>query len=175
MNAMHELVQSKMINRITVQDILDTTGISKATFYRHFTDKFDLYEKMLSRDLEYIFTDYCSLDEWPTRIRAFAHTIQKEVKLYSRMVRDDPGSFTTFYTNMLYNLLERRLSRLYGKPYRKSHELHLKCMFTSAGTAAVLCDWIADNCTVSADKIAEEICGLIGSVAKESELRNETK
>lgn len=170
MNAMHELIGVKMINRISVQDIIDMAGISKATFYRHYTDKYDLYEKMLRRDVEHIFTDSCTLREWPVRIRSFAHAIQKEQKFYYRMVRDDPGSFTMFYTNVLYNLMERRLARLHGKPYTMSHSLHLKCMFTSAGTAALLCDWITGGCAASADNIADEICSMIETIAKGTEL-----
>jgi AcrR family transcriptional regulator len=43
MDALHHLMQRKMLSHITVQDILDDAGISKATFYRHYKDKDDLF------------------------------------------------------------------------------------------------------------------------------------
>ena len=38
----HELANSKNIDKITIQDIVDNCGYSPATFYRNFKDKYDL-------------------------------------------------------------------------------------------------------------------------------------
>ena len=37
-----ELAERKNIEKITVKDIVDNCGYSPATFYRHFSDKYDL-------------------------------------------------------------------------------------------------------------------------------------
>ena len=37
-----ELAENKNIDKITVKDITSNCGYSPATFYRHFTDKYDL-------------------------------------------------------------------------------------------------------------------------------------
>ena len=37
-----ELAESRSIDKITVQEIVDNCGYSTATFYRHFKDKYDL-------------------------------------------------------------------------------------------------------------------------------------
>lgn len=41
-NAFSELLKEKPLKNIKIQDILDRSQISRSTFYRHFTDKFDL-------------------------------------------------------------------------------------------------------------------------------------
>ncbi|MBQ7669567.1 MAG: TetR family transcriptional regulator, partial [Clostridia bacterium] len=40
--AFREVAESKNIDKITIQDIVDNCGYSPATFYRNFKDKYDL-------------------------------------------------------------------------------------------------------------------------------------
>lgn len=40
--AFYELAKTKPLEDITVQDILDYSGVSRSTFYRHFADKYDV-------------------------------------------------------------------------------------------------------------------------------------
>jgi len=40
------LLKSKPFEKITVQDILDETPVSRATFYKHYHDKYEIAEKM---------------------------------------------------------------------------------------------------------------------------------
>ena len=44
--AMMSLLEEKPFEKITVQDILDATPVTRATFYRHFHDKYEIVEKM---------------------------------------------------------------------------------------------------------------------------------
>lgn len=169
MNAMHELAQAKMIDHISVQDILDATGISKATFYRHFSDKYDLHEKMLRRDVDYIFTDSCDLALWEERIGIFIRGIKSEEKIYLRMVKLDPTAFTTFYTNVLSGLLNKRLERI-GVAPPFPDRLRRRCVFLSAGLAEMLCGWIAEGCAAPADVIVGEFNELIRLAAHGTEL-----
>lgn len=170
MNAMHKLAQTKMINRISVQDILAVTGISKATFYRHYTDKYDLYEKMLRRDVEYLFHDTCDLNQWGDRVMIYLQNMKKDETIHIRMVRSDPGSFTTFHTNLLSGLLNARLKRLYGPNYTVSPSLHTRCLFISAGLSAILCDWFLEGCPSSPETVAKDFIELISTVSRGTEL-----
>ncbi|MCP3933793.1 MAG: TetR family transcriptional regulator [Actinomycetia bacterium] len=44
-SALFELIQEKRWEKITVQDLLDRTGISRSTFYAHYINKFDVLTK----------------------------------------------------------------------------------------------------------------------------------
>lgn len=44
--ALIRLLNQKPFERITVQDILDETPVTRATFYAHFRDKYDVAERM---------------------------------------------------------------------------------------------------------------------------------
>lgn len=43
-NALESLLKRKNMDEIQVNEIINLTGISRKTFYRHFTDKYDLAE-----------------------------------------------------------------------------------------------------------------------------------
>lgn len=45
--ALIKLLKTKSFEKITVQDILDETPVTRSTFYKHFHDKYEIAEKML--------------------------------------------------------------------------------------------------------------------------------
>lgn len=51
MQAMVSLLKKKPFEKITVQDILDETPVTRATFYAHYHDKYEVVEKMQDRFL----------------------------------------------------------------------------------------------------------------------------
>lgn len=51
MQAMISLLNRKPFEKITVQDILDETPVTRATFYAHYRDKYDIAERMLEHFL----------------------------------------------------------------------------------------------------------------------------
>lgn len=46
-----DLIEKKEFNSITISDITKGAMINRATFYRHFLDKYDLLEKVIKEDL----------------------------------------------------------------------------------------------------------------------------
>ena len=49
LNALTELLEQKAIEEITVKEITDLAGINRGTFYLHYIDKFDLFEKSVNQ------------------------------------------------------------------------------------------------------------------------------
>ena len=45
-SALLSLLGKKPFEKITVQDILDETPVSRATFYKHFHDKYEIVERI---------------------------------------------------------------------------------------------------------------------------------
>lgn len=67
-----ELSQSKRLNDVTIADILEQSGVSRSTFYRHFTDKYDLMSQFYQEQIASLYQqNYCKSDS--------AWCIQKKV------------------------------------------------------------------------------------------------
>lgn len=49
MQAFIELLKEKSFEKITVQDILEKTPVTRATFYAHYHDKYEIAERMLAQ------------------------------------------------------------------------------------------------------------------------------
>ena len=52
MHAFIELLKEKSFEKITVQDILERTPVTRATFYAHYHDKYEIAERMLEQFLK---------------------------------------------------------------------------------------------------------------------------
>ena len=44
--ALITLLRTKPFEKITVQDILDETPVTRSTFYKHYHDKYEIVERM---------------------------------------------------------------------------------------------------------------------------------
>lgn len=61
-NSFIKLLDHKPIDRITIKDITDDCGISRNTFYYHYTDLPDLLEELLTDEAEELIKTYPSID-----------------------------------------------------------------------------------------------------------------
>lgn len=51
MQALISILKRKPFEKVTIQDILDETPVTRATFYAHYKDKYDIAEKMMDHFL----------------------------------------------------------------------------------------------------------------------------
>jgi AcrR family transcriptional regulator len=51
-NAVIELMSEKSFDDITIQDIADRADVNRGTIYLHYTDKYDLLDKMIEEHME---------------------------------------------------------------------------------------------------------------------------
>ncbi len=115
MQAFIELLKEKTFEKITVQDILEKTPVTRATFYAHYRDKHDIAEKMQAHFFEIremvrlelskatlnqfpqIIKKYCSNNKELTQALLKIHT--DTVDLRQRIVEE----FINEYINMNMN------------------------------------------------------------------------
>ena len=61
------LLKSKPFEKITVQDILDETPVTRSTFYKHYQDKYEIAEKMQEEFFDSLFMIRKTLYENPNQ------------------------------------------------------------------------------------------------------------
>ena len=62
-SALIALLKKKSFEKITVQDILDETPVTRATFYKHYHDKYEIAERMLAEYEQKFASSYALLLE----------------------------------------------------------------------------------------------------------------
>lgn len=119
--ALVELIKEKRFDEITVQEVIDRADVGRSTFYSHFRDKEDLFQKDWERFLDgfaqHIDWDKAGTGRFIPVIFLFSHL--KEVQpFYKSLVRSQKTD-AIFKSGVAYfsQKIESELtSRLRGKP-----------------------------------------------------------
>ena len=85
--AVKRLMRQKSIRKITVQDIMDETGMKRQSFYYHFQDIYDVIEWICQRELIYKVEagQEGSLEEW---LRFLVETIEADRLFYRKIANE---------------------------------------------------------------------------------------
>ena len=89
-SAMLSLLARKPFEKITVQDILEETPVSRATFYKHFHDKFEIVEK-IQEEVLHTHTELresllrASPDQYPALVERFSVRYRETCQLLMKV------------------------------------------------------------------------------------------
>lgn len=85
--AVKELVRQKSIRKITVQDIMDETGMKRQSFYYHFQDIYDVIEWICFKELihKVDVEQETSIEEW---LGDLIDTIEEERCFYRKLANE---------------------------------------------------------------------------------------
>jgi AcrR family transcriptional regulator len=151
---MVSLLENNTIDKITVRSISEASGISKATFYKYFLDKFDLMMSLYKSFYDHIDANQILHKKTGVEVLAF--------------IRNNPKYFINAFKSQgqgsCYEVMLRMLitncSRLYmankGVAYLTSEEEAL-IEFNTAGIMALTLRWINGGLKEAPEEIAENI------------------
>ena len=178
MNRRHEKTKQRILNgfnaaaakhdfqRITVDEIVQNAGISRATFYRYFKDKYDVmnynYTDLLTRSLSrHAFTSMEELfaellkegrEQWNDRLQLFAtsgpNSLTEYISSYSYLIARN-----IFETGNMYGTGERfrTVSR------RQDIQIQVFC----DGVAAFFAKWVKGQFDMSPEVAASILYGIL--------------
>ncbi len=152
-----ELAENRNIDRITVQAIVDNCGYSPATFYRNFSDKYDLiawdYTQRLSRIMNRIDGREYS---WKQTLLDGALFFEKEKQYLANLFLHTSGqeSFVRYMTEINHQALKKTILAFIGKKgLDEMTEMYVRiyCL----GTVNLTCEWILGKYKAAPDQLAE--------------------
>lgn len=164
--ALKELVAVKSFEKINVNDILAQAGISRATFYRHFMDKYDLLDQAVIDQVDLIYTDDCDLDLWRERFADIFELIKKKEMLLAIGHKYETEHLYTMHYQMIRRLCLKRMNRVKGGVVTDQEMRAIK--FFSAGVAKILVDWTQHGYVVPAKVLARECSDFFPPVLKKA-------
>ena len=165
------LLSEKSFEDITVNELCENAGIRRATFYKHFTDKFQ-YLASFTRSLRYNFDSYIWKSDKPGTTAAYyteyVNRILLFIKEHERVVQNimKSGVLPTMISVIMEQNYEATLERLRDSVDDGMHAVSsaetTAAMFSGGITASIYI-WLIGGMKKSTDELAAEINAIISA------------
>lgn len=65
---MRALMESRPFNKITLKELLDTSGVSRTTFYRYYKDKYDVVTEIYKEEVKKLSREHDISESWNSEV-----------------------------------------------------------------------------------------------------------
>lgn len=145
MDSFVQLSMKKDFKKITISDITSEATVNRATFYYHFTDKYDLLNKVLKEDLMKKVLKEIEKHEKinPQTITSIFLSIISFQSSLSSQCKKNFEAFSTTIENVIKKELEKTLYYMLMKetPSKKEEEVRARSVILSWGIYGATVDW----------------------------------
>lgn len=152
-----ELSQKKSIDKITIKDIVTNCGLTKATFYYHFQDKYDLIAWIYTRPIKNIFgrmnnTDFSFHEAIIFNLNYFAENRKYLINALNNTTGQN--SFLNYVFKINFTLLHDFIKSLNKSEALPKRILALIKLYVF-GTVQFECEWLINDMPISIEEFAD--------------------
>ncbi|OMP95330.1 TetR/AcrR family transcriptional regulator [Staphylococcus haemolyticus] len=163
-----DLLQTKSFEQITVQDLCAKANVRRSTFYRHFNDKYDLLNHVVSTLIDH-FRELYLPDINPDNPRQFFEKLMRDVLTFIHDNKDIVRSVITLnFYGEVYTIFYEQIYKAVQKQIefdRQSGQFYVDVTiygeFLTGGILSVITNWIQHGQQQSIDKVTKEIVNMI--------------
>lgn len=171
-----ELLNQKTIDEITVNELCEAAGIRRATFYKHYTDKYDFltaYTCNLRDNFDHVLRKAGK----PTLTKDYYVAYAKRIVAFiiENEVAIDNIYKSNLFPTVMFTIVEQnykdtceRLNASVASGMKLSASVEVTASMCAGGVATTIYHWLSSGKKMSADELAEEI-GLVVAAAIEQE------
>ncbi len=156
--SIHDLAKRKPMDKITVKEIAQNCGVTTATFYNHFRDKFDLIAWVFNYQLEEAFLGYADgTQSWTETIDYVISILHADSAFYRNALANTAGQNSFFFSTHFRSieLLTDIVRQKAGK--NADPELLFFVEFYIRGTSITTTEWILGGCQVPEKQMAQRL------------------
>lgn len=95
--SVRELAKKKSIDKISVREIAKNAKLTSATFYNHFSNKYELVAWIYNMQISKVLEEFLSVYSWEDVVRRFLLIIQESSEFYENALRSTFGRTTFCY------------------------------------------------------------------------------
>ena len=150
-----ELAKTTNVEKITIKDIVDNCGYSPATFYRYFTDKYDLIAWNHAQQMSEIMSHFGEEGySWKDAYIANISYYQENLEYLRNLLQHTSGheSFVRSMTEIHYMVYEKYLRE--NHPDQLNEKNKMKIRLFCHGASNLSCEWILGQFKASAEDLA---------------------
>ncbi|MBE5991364.1 MAG: TetR/AcrR family transcriptional regulator [Paenibacillaceae bacterium] len=170
MDAFIHVLKKKEFKDITINDITAEATVNRATFYYHFSDKYDLLDKILKE--EFMNTVYNEIVEYkelnPTTI---INVFLSIINFQSTLSKQCRSGFETFKTT-IEAIIQKELENVFYQMLLKQHStandesIRIAAVMLSWGIFGASVDWQHNNSVPPEEYIKSAIPYVMNGVGK---------
>lgn len=152
-----ELAGNRPVDKITIQEIVDNCDFSPATFYRHFSDKYDLiawdYVHQTTAIMNKIGKDEY---EWKDTLWDAMAFYLKNKEYIRNLINNTGGhdAFVRYMSEANVDHLTKYILKLSGQKQLDSDTAIHICIYCY-GMVQTVCEWLLDNIKCDPDHLAD--------------------
>ncbi len=165
-NALKEMLRTKHLEKITIQELTDICGINRMTFYYHFHDIYELAEWALSREVQSVLIGEVTPDNWDKALKGIFGLLKKDKQLFTNLYTASTRGIMYPYIGDMTEKIIRVLVHYVaaGRNLSKSDEDFIVAFYRYA-TLGLIGEWINDGMKDDPDGIIQKIRTLVGADA----------
>lgn len=160
------------IQEITTQSILEQAGVSKATFYRHYKDKYELLNSVIKDIYKQIFTQNYKGYQF-VLYQGLCHLKENQPLLANGLKYQGQNSLSKFLQiyaeKYLYNFIAEH------NPISLSEQNSFEIRFFCLGMIGVIEEWLENGCVTNPTKLANQIMSQMSPKLKQIVFKSDTK
>lgn len=148
------LLKKKPLNRITVKEIYDIADINRATFYKYYSDPFDLLEKIEQELLHQLQKKLNpSVNSFRDVFTLIMGSVQADFEEYQALFSDNGDSQ---FPVRIFALYYEHVSQATGRqfPMLSPAQREWLYYFMAQGCSGILTRWISGGMKESADEVS---------------------
>lgn len=168
--ALAELMDEKEFKDITVKEITERADLNRGTFYFHYTDTYDLREKIedeLVRNFQEVLSSYSPTPENYSAREMLEQAVKfvEEQKFLIRVLFSSHAgqSLQTKFMSVIEELIAQVGTRLYPED-DNYHQSKYRCRFLSYGVIGCLNLWLQDEGKMSSRTLVDDLDRMINSI-----------
>lgn len=160
--AVIELMSEKPFDDITIQDLSDKANVSRGTIYLHYTDKFDLLDKLIEEHIN-VLRALCRSAAEMDFIGAtliWTEYLEDNYSFFSMMLASKGAPyFQTRFVNFLVEEFRNEVNVSKGKNQGLNKDLTVK--FVASAYVGVVEWWFTNEKPISHQALAEQLGTLV--------------
>ncbi len=160
-----ELMQKNPISKISVKMICEAADINRSTFYAHYTDQYDLLNKIqqevVSAIMVQIFVkEFTQETEATVPVLTQILEYAEENKALFRVLLSENGD-SSFQDELVLLAQQKSLQEIRERKHlNENMSRYLEC-FAVSGCLSIIRKWLDDDCPDEPEKLAELITKLL--------------
>ena len=158
--AMEELLLTKSIDSITVNDIIERADVSRTTFYRHFEDKFALINWIFGQYMDELTISYQGVTSYRLLLAKLFTFFQEKQVFFTKILNYlGQNTFYQYFLDRMTTLLTAYLQDSIGSGNLSNADKYM-LRYHSGGLLRVTYDWLDAGTPESPEELTNILLGI---------------